>query len=51
MARSKRKNGGPARGKFRAKKLGKGFLAHRRTRSSTRPVLRITEPVEPAKKD
>lgn len=52
MARSRRKNGGPRRGTFKLKKLGKGFLANRKLPSDSRPVLRITEPVaaeKPAK--
>ena len=44
MARSRRKNGGPTRGRFKMKKLGKGFIATRATPIGTRPVLRITEP-------
>jgi len=44
MARSRRKNGGPTRGRFKKKKLGKGFLANRRTVIGTRAVLRITDP-------
>jgi hypothetical protein len=44
MARSRRKNGGPRRGTFKLKKLGKGFLANRKLPSGSRPVLRITEP-------
>lgn len=44
MARSRRKNGGPTRGRFKKKKLGKGFLANRETPGQNRPVLRITEP-------
>jgi hypothetical protein len=45
MARSRRKNGGPRRGTFKLKKLGKGYLANRSEPSGSRPVLRITEPV------
>jgi len=44
MARSRRKNGGPTRGRFKKKKLGKGFLANRAEVEGSRPVLRITEP-------
>ena len=43
MARSRRKHGGPTRGRFKLKKLGKGYLENRRTPSGTRVVLRITE--------
>lgn len=44
MARSRRKNGGPTRGRVRLKKLGKGYATVRKERSGSRPVLRITEP-------
>lgn len=44
MARSRRQNGGPTRGTFKKKKLGKGHLANRRQPAGSRPVLRITEP-------
>jgi hypothetical protein len=44
MARSRRKHGGPTRGRFKKKRLGKGYLENRRTPIGTRPVLRITEP-------
>ena len=43
MARSRRKNGGPTRGRFKAKKLGKGYIANRTTPIGSRPVLRISE--------
>jgi hypothetical protein len=46
MARSRRKNGGPRRGTFKKKKLGKGYTANRAEPSGSRPVLRITEPVD-----
>lgn len=49
MARSRRKHGGPQRGKFRLKKLGKGYATVRKQTSGNRPVLRVTE-VEPAAK-
>jgi hypothetical protein len=44
MARSRRKNGGPTRGRFKRKKLGKGYIATHAQPIGTRPVLRITEP-------
>ena len=44
MARSRRKNGGPTRGRFKLKKLGKGFSTVRMEPVGTRPVLRITDP-------
>jgi hypothetical protein len=47
MARSRRKNGGPTRGTFKPKKLGKGYLSNRKQPVGTRQVLRITE-VTPA---
>ncbi len=43
MARSRRKNGGPTRGRFKKKKLGKGYLANRAERVGSRPVLRVTD--------
>lgn len=43
MARSRRKNGGPTRGRFKAKKLGKGFIANRKQPIGNRPVLRLTD--------
>lgn len=46
MARSRRKHGGPTRGRFKMKRLGKGYLENRRTPSCTRVVLRITETEE-----
>jgi hypothetical protein len=50
MARSRRKNGGPRRGTFKKKKLGKGFTSNRKEPVGNRPILRITEPAEaPAK--
>ena len=45
MARSRRKHGGPRRGTFKRKKLGKGFAANNKEVGCNRPVLRITEPV------
>lgn len=44
MARSRRKNGGPTSGRFKIKKLGKGWLANRKTRGGNRPIVRITDP-------
>ncbi|MBL9080024.1 MAG: hypothetical protein JNL08_21205 [Planctomycetes bacterium] len=49
MARSRRKNGGPKRGTFRRKKLGKGWSTVRKETGANRPVLRITETAD--KKD
>lgn len=46
MARSRRKNGGPTRGRVRLKKLGKGYSTVRKGVVGSRPVLRITEPDE-----
>ena len=48
MARSRRKNGGPTRGRFKMKKLGKGYSANRKTTIGSRPVLRITETADAA---
>lgn len=44
MARSRRKHGGPTRGRFKLKKLGKGYIKNRKQPIGSRPVLRITEP-------
>ena len=49
MARSRYKAGGGTAGRFKPKKMGKGYLANRKQPIGSRPVLRITEPVE--KKD
>jgi hypothetical protein len=49
MARSRRKHGGPRRGTFKKKKLGKGYTENHKERSGNRPVLRITEPTEAQK--
>lgn len=38
MAKSRRKNGGPTRGRFKLKKLGKGWVTQRRTRSVPRAL-------------
>ena len=47
MARSRRKHGGPRRGTFTRKQLGKGYTENNRETQGSRPVLRITE-AEPA---
>jgi len=49
MARSRNKNGGPRRGVFKRKKLGKGYTENHKQVGGSRPVLRITEPATPAK--
>ena len=49
MARSRRKNGGPTRGRFRQKKLGKGYSTVRKQPAGSRPVLRITQPAADSK--
>ena len=41
MAKSRRKNGGPTRGRFKLKKLGKGWSTQRRQRA---PLRRPVEP-------
>ncbi|MCB9884833.1 MAG: hypothetical protein H6838_05035 [Planctomycetes bacterium] len=43
MASSRRKNGGATRGRFKPKKMGKGYLSNRKQPVGSRPVLRITE--------
>ena len=44
MARSRRKAHGTKRGRFKRKRMGKGWLTVRQQPGGTRPVLRITEP-------
>ncbi len=44
MAKSRRKNGSATRGRFRLKKMGKGWSTARKQRAAERVVLRITEP-------
>jgi hypothetical protein len=46
MARANRKGGGGCKGRFKPKKMGKGWLTNRKVAVGSRPVLRITEPVE-----
>ncbi|MCC6671506.1 MAG: hypothetical protein IT458_10625 [Planctomycetes bacterium] len=48
MARSRRKNGGPTRGRFKPKKLGKGYVTHRRKRGAVKPLVRKAEDATPA---
>ena len=48
MARSRYKAGGATAGRFKPKKMGKGYLANRKEAIGSRPVLRITEPVDGA---
>ena len=48
MARSRYKAGGATAGRFKPKKMGKGYLTNRKEPIGSRPVLRITEPVEAA---
>lgn len=50
MACSRRKNGGATRGRFKPKKMGKGYNANRKQPIGRRPVLRITEAEETASK-
>lgn len=42
MAVSRRKSGGCTRGRFKRKKMGKGWLTLRKQPIGTRPVLKIT---------
>ena len=47
MARSQKyTHGSVNRGKMKPKKMGKGWSTIRKERQGSRPVLRITEPVE-----
>ena len=48
MARSRYKAGGATAGRFKPKKMGKGYSTNRKEPIGSRPVLRITEPVEAA---
>ncbi len=48
MARSRYKAGGATAGRFKPKKMGKGYSTNRKEPIGSRPVLRITEPVEKA---
>ena len=48
MARSRYKAGGATAGRFKPKKMGKGYLANRKEPIGSRPVLRITDPVDAA---
>ena len=51
MARSRYKAGGATAGRFKPKKMGKGYLANRKEPIGSRPVLRVTDPVDaPAEK-
>lgn len=45
MARANRKGGGGCKGRFKPKKMNKGWAANRKVAVGSRPVLRITEPV------
>jgi|GEM_PF-4009193 len=44
MARSRYKAGSATAGRFKPKKMGKGYLSNRKEPIGSRPVLRITEP-------
>ena len=44
MARSRTKSGGPTRGRFKPKKMGKGYSTNRKQPIGNRPVLLITDP-------
>ena len=47
MARANRKGGGGCKGRFKPKKMGKGWSTNRKVAVGSRPVLRITEPDTP----
>ena len=51
MARSRRKAHGTKRGRFKRKRMGKGWSTVRRVASGSRPVLRITETDESKSED
>lgn len=40
MAKSRRKSGGPTRGRYKLKKLGKGWATVRRKRGRPKPIER-----------
>jgi len=46
MARSRYWAGGATAGRFKPKKMGKGYSTNRKEPIGSRPVLRITEPTE-----
>lgn len=46
MARANRKGGGGCKGRFKPKKMNKGWSTNRKTPQGSRPVLRVTEPVD-----
>ena len=50
MAIVRRKSNGCRRGAFKKKPMGKGWAAHRVTRGTTKPVVRIRLEGESAKK-
>ncbi len=43
MAKSRRNAGGATRGRFKPKKMGKGWATHRKTRGETRPCVILTK--------
>ena len=43
MAKSRRKAGGCTRGRFKLKKMGKGWASLRKQRGSVKPIVRKTE--------
>ena len=43
MARSRRKNGGPTRGRFKLQKLGKGYAAQRKQPYQNAPIIKDPE--------
>ena len=51
MGRSQYKSGGPKQGTFKPKRMGKGYSTARKVPIGSRPVLRITEPVDKAAGD
>lgn len=46
MGRARSKGGGKLKGRFKPKKMGKGYSSTRKQPIGSRPVLRITEPTE-----
>ncbi len=51
MARSQRKASGATRGRYKRKRMGKGWSTARKEPIGTRPVLKITPEMQQAKVD
>jgi hypothetical protein len=49
MAKSRRKSGSCTRGRFKLKKLGKGWSTARKARGSVKPLVRDAAPAKATK--